>query len=366
MKKRPTHQFIVCAIAFVIPTGTQANDGIGQVGVGGVIAYGKNDKVAMRKEVLEISPELVNVKYEFVNESNKDVTLPVVFPLPRYGTFLPSPSWYGQPAGFVLRVNGQPMPFRTHVRAVRRDMSGKTMTEQDVTAALRKAGLSDEQIALLPGTASDAVGAKVDGSPFESKGVVLTQLKKNQLTLAQVKELKRIRLVDEWTEEGVVSPLWNVYVTYAWTMDFPAGKPVTVEHIYAPFISGGAAGVAYADELRPKFCADDSFLSALKKAPKGDAGWVDGTVVDYILTTANTWKGPIRDFTLRLKKADTTDRVTLCFPGQFKRVDTTTLESTLSNFTPWEELSVQYIRTQKLGPFLSKEGEPPVFSFTTR
>lgn len=59
---------------------------------------GKTDAVAMRREVLEVSWQRIRVDYEFVNESGREVTLPVVFPLPLYGPAGPSYAWTGQPS----------------------------------------------------------------------------------------------------------------------------------------------------------------------------------------------------------------------------------------------------------------------------
>lgn len=60
--------------------------------------------------------------------------------------------------------------------------------------------------------------------------------------------------------------------------------------------------------------------------------------MSYILKTANTWRGPIRDFTLRLRKSSLEESLSLCFPGQFKKVDALTLEAKMADFAPAADL----------------------------
>jgi hypothetical protein len=57
------------------------NDSMARVGAGG-ITFIKSEDIRMLEEVLEISPNRINVKYRFLNESDRDIQTVVAFPLP--------------------------------------------------------------------------------------------------------------------------------------------------------------------------------------------------------------------------------------------------------------------------------------------
>ena len=95
------------AVSLAVLVGTAvANDGIGSVSAGGIL-FGKTDAVAMKKEVLSVSTDLIKVEYEFLNESAKDVEETIFFPLPEYSAgYHGSPTYYGQPQQFTVDVDG--------------------------------------------------------------------------------------------------------------------------------------------------------------------------------------------------------------------------------------------------------------------
>lgn len=340
-----------------------ANDGIGSLGVGGVVAYGKTDAVAMRTEVLEISTSRIDVAYEFVNESTESVTLSVVFPLPPYGAMLPSPGWGGQPPNFSLTIDGEARTFDVGVRATN-EWSETRPRGADVTDELKSIGLSLQQIAVFPG-AFDKPG--ISFSMFESKSAFalpITPIQRRKLLAAGLLVPDPGGLLDAEAD----FPAWNAHITYAWTITFPPGKVVSVKHSYAPFLTLGGGADLYAANIRRdslrKFCVSPTLLNRLQKliAPHDS---MPGTEVRYILKTANTWKGPIRSFTLRLKKSLPNEVISLCFPGDFIKVDALTLESRLEDFSPDEDLHVQYLdptRTIEYGKNLNGYGEPPKIS----
>ncbi len=320
-----------------------ANDGIGQMGLGGVMVLSKTNDISMRKEMLEISADRISVEYEFVNEGSSDITLPVVFPLPPYSAILPSNVWAGQPGGFKVVIDGVERPFVTHLRAI---AGSNKHQKEDVTERIRHVGLTPEQIAHFPGAFPGN-----DVSPFLSEKIKATPINNKQMAM-----LRKLKLVADGPSGEADYPVWEAVVTYSWDVRFPTGKAVHVSHTYTPFRAGGAnaAPSAYEEEnLRTQFCADHAYLSKVRQALKREEllkregrtvmYGMAGTVVDYILTTANTWKGPIRDFTLRLRKSAPEEIISLCFPGNFKKIDALTLESHISNFVPSHNLSVRFI-----------------------
>lgn len=336
----------------------QANDGFGQIGLGGLIFPSKTQSVAMEQELLIISSTKIHVDYVFrkrisngiVRNDTSELTFPVLFPLPLYGPQDPSPRWAGAPANFNVTVNGRQLPFHTQVKA-RSSCTWERRVgwscEKDVTKELKAEGLTDAQIALFP---IETPFYRVDKTP-----VPITKLKPSQLS-----KLASIGLI-----EGDY-PNWMADVSYVWQMKLYGNEPLNVSHEYTPFSSSGSNGdYLTEDELRNDYCADDKFIGAWKAMAPANLdsqnpyfGPIPARKIDYILTTANSWAEPIRNFTLRLKKDNPSSLVALCFPGKFKKIDPLTLEVSLKNFEPKNELRVIFINVSP-HPTPSDTGQAP-------
>lgn len=307
-----------CAAALLLPLLAGANDGIGGVSAGGIV-FGKTDAIAMKKEVLTVSHQLISVDYEFVNESASDVEETIVFPLPAYAaTNLPSDTYYGQPANFSIAVDGQPVGFRTEVRAL--------LDGADVTARLRGAGMSEAQIVY-----HERFGPQA-GPPLSAR---------------QRQQLVALGLIGQGPSDEQ-EPLWDVQISYVWRQKFPARQRVRVHHAYRPFVSAGPAHAGMDDDTARRYCADAGFLKgwrrlAARNSPP-DSGYLslNAAKVSYILTTGNTWKNGIEDFTLNLVKQGPDELVSLCFPGSFKKIDARTFQVRLRNFRPSANLEVYF------------------------
>lgn len=121
-----------------------ANDSTARLGAGG-IEFTKNEDIRILEEVLEISTERIQVKYRFLNKSEKDIQTIVAFPLPLYGTAAfpregppVEPDPFEISASFRVLADGSPVSTNVEYKAV---FGGR-----DVTAQLRELGLSDKQI----------------------------------------------------------------------------------------------------------------------------------------------------------------------------------------------------------------------------
>lgn len=310
MKCVPT----AAAAALLLPLLAGANDGIGGVSAGGIV-FGKTDAIAMKKEVLTVSHRLISVDYEFVNESARDVEETIVFPLPAYpATVLPSDTYYGQPDGFSISVDGRPVGFRTEVRAL--------LDAVDVTAQLRGIGMSDAQIAYHARFGPDT------GVP--------------PLSAAQRQQLIRLQLIGEGPSE-MLEPLWQVQVNYLWRQKFPAGQRVRVQHAYRPFVSAGPGESGMDEDTARRYCADAAFLRGWRRlAARNDGSYLNAAKVGYILQTGNTWKNGIEDFTLNIVKQTPDELVSLCFPGNVKKIDARTFQVRLRHFRPTADLAVYF------------------------
>jgi hypothetical protein len=340
---RTARLFAVAVATWAGPS--YANDGFGALGAGGIV-IGHTDKIAMVKEVLDISHRYIQVDYEFVNESDSDVTETVSFPLPPYSA-TPGVSgviYGGSPLDFRIIVDRKPVKFETRVWA---NLNGK-----DETDRLSSLGFTAKQIALVP---------------FEKSVFDRHQLSRPPEIM---EALKAEGLVDEYD-----SPIWEIQVAYEWQQTFPAHRTVHISHIYRSMISEGTAGGYFGPTnnvngdawLRKEFCADDTMLGKMHqlyeiKDNLDVYGDVPGTQVKYVLITGNTWKDGIRDFTLRIRKGAPYEIVSLCFGGTFKKINGLTLEAQLKNFHPTSNLNIYFGNAWGYeGP---NSNNPPVFDGT--
>lgn len=306
--KIPVHLRVAAGTAALLPALACANDGVAAVSAGGIVLQ-KTDAIAMKKEVLTVSHDLITVEYEFVNEAPSDVEETIVFPLPAYpAAQQDADTHYGEPDRFSVTVDGKPVAYRARTIAL--------MGETDVTAELRRLGLTDEQIAYNP--------------EFDRKV--------KRLTKAQWAALKNGGYLDSDSGE----PAWDVQVNYIWQQKFPSRQTVRVHHAYRPFAAAGP-GYSYVDqEVAAEYCMDEAFSKGYDKAYQRNGGSPNAALVSYILTTGKTWKRAIEDFTLNIVKRRPEELVSLCFPGEMRKLDNKTYQVRLHNFWPMAELKVYF------------------------
>lgn len=342
----------ICLLALtLLPQRVIANDGFGALGIGGV-TISKTDSIAIQQETLDISCDSIKVSYDFINESSKDETATILFPLPAYSANPPESGIIaaGQPHDFTIKVDGKPVTYRTEVKATN-DRS------QDVTSILKSVGLTDKQIA---------------GFPFDETLIDMHHVL--HLTKQQIAALFETGLVDD---DGI--PRWKIHVTFIWTQKFPAKKILHVEHTYKPFIAEGTAGGYSAQDgvawtlgkLTPgttnekyDFCLSKQQRARLdglyaKEKNRDSYNELPGTVVEYILTTANSWKDGIRNFTLRVHAKSKNEVVAFCFPGGFRQVGEKQYEAHAKNFKPKSDLSIYFGNSRSCAG--GKYGEAPRF-----
>lgn len=87
--------------------------------------------------------------------------------------------------------------------------------------------------------------------------------------------------------------------------------------------------------------------------------------VDFILTTANTWKRPIEDFTLLVERpppsrdpnhpATDVNFVSFCWNGPVQKIDANHFVAHATNFTPANELRIGFLQG-----YLMDQGQPAV------
>ncbi len=312
---------IACWLAWSAPA--LADDSTAELAAGGLVLT-QNADIRMVSEDLYISPTSVKVRYEFVNESSQDINAIVAFPLPdvdlsqmvgqAYGSMLDQDPNF---VGFELTVDGKAVTPAAEERAF---LNGK-----DITAEVRASGF-----------------------PIDFQGPALSERLKH-LSQADSKPLIAAGLLEDesadtydWRE---VFPQWTTKTKFWWRQDFPAGKTVVIQHSYQPVtgdyilgdtdMSPSSDPTAYVNA----YCVDPATAVALAAKAEPNAN-LSAYKTDFILTTANNWKGPIGTFRLTLDKLKAANVLSLCWPGALKKTGPTTFESTLTNFAPKRDIDM--------------------------
>lgn len=320
----------VAAVAILAVGQAAADDSTAALGAGGVV-FTKTQNVRMAKEDLFVSPNEVRIRYEFANDSARDIDTVVAFPLPDIDAY----EFFGTPIG---RVSDDPVNFvnfRVVVdgKPVHPAMEQKAIYKgRDVTAIVKSAGLPVNIV----------VGQNYP--------------RMDKLPLPQRKKLVDAGIAEYDNDNGIAK--WTIQTRFYWPQHFPAGKTVVVEHTYKPII--GEAFFTDLD-LEPKagstddgwkkpYCMDDKTLSriaALLKARKArgqNEGMLNAQSVDFILKTANNWKGGIGRLHLTIDKLAPSNILSLCWNGALKRTGPSTYESVRENFAPNQDLKFVVLR----------------------
>lgn len=307
----------------LVPFCLSADDGAASIAAGGLVVMKREPRITMAREVLQISASKVIVDYDFRNDSDQDITTEVAFPIPDYDHDL---NRTGQEVGFddfQLWVNGVPAHYQVEARAFLKD---KEFTQ------------------LLTGMHVDV--ASFGHAPLGEVGEDI-----KRLAAAQHKQLAEAGLIDVETAD---EPLWSVRKKYYWQQTFPAHKLVHIRHEYTP-IDGSENSITYGMGSNPDpasakeistFCLDGQlryFLQQIANSKTRDAWY---SYVDFILTTANTWKTPIEDFTLIVERPHLKDTlmsyVSFCWDGPVKRIDDDHFSAHITNLVPAMELRIGF------------------------
>ena len=314
-------QYALALVALFAPTPALADDSSASLAAGGLV-FTKQADIRMAVEDLRISPKEVRVRYEFVNDGKTDVQTVVAFPMPdidvREFWYEPLGTTLDQTPnfmGFALTVDGRQVDAKPDERAV---LDGK-----DVTAQVKAAGL-----------------------PINIAGSKLVD-RIDHLSPASRKSLAASGLIEiDGTE---AHPHWIAKTSFWWHQMFPAGKTVVIAHRYQPVTGQSFFG---AEDLSGKdggsrsardFCIDEPTASAIEaKIAKLDknGAYLQAFTTEFVLKTANNWKGPIGHFHLTLDKLKPANALSLCWDGGLKKTGATTFESTRENFAPARDIKL--------------------------
>jgi hypothetical protein len=324
---------VLLAPVFVAPM--HADDEAIAIAAGGIQPR-KETRILMQKERLTIGLDKVTVDFWFLNESSKDVTTEVGFPVPPYQWNTGEPGYVPDFSNFRVWANGQEVKYKTDVRA---KLNGK-----DYTDLLRRLH--------LPIDFANSKAA-LDGSLDPQQPI-------SSLSSAEKAELLRSGLIQpETVYTWNYDYEWYDYRTYYWVQMFPARQIIHIRHEYKPETGyRGFAPDKFHDEMeraclspaaeRNLIATSRKNLEARKRLP-GDS-FLYARWVKYILTSANTWKTPIKDFELIVEKpkaatsaAQAPYLVSFCWNGKVQQTDQGEFVARAKDFVPKNELTVYFL-----------------------
>jgi hypothetical protein len=265
----------------------------------GTITFKTEPDISMDREVLTISQEKILVEYIFTNTSQKELTIPIAFPMP--------PMYFGQGEhseinDFKLLVNGK------RVKTARK-LVVLLDNDQDITKEFFKLGWDVDAVASLEGG----------------------EYPKNKK-----------KLPARWLDKDN-SPRFTISEYFIWKQTFPAGKPVAISHSYKPSISTGVPRPAseIIKTFKKSTCLDKNAQTTIRK--RSGVHGVSWAHLSYILMTAKNWQGPIKDFNLIIKKQKESDLLSLCFDEELVKTDTKTYQFHKQNFIPKSDLELLFV-----------------------
>jgi Domain of unknown function (DUF4424) len=308
-------------IAFGVALLVRANDTMVTLGAGGLVPV-KSTQIVMESEELEISIGRITVTYRFRNETDRDVDATVAFPLP----LLSGGALENEPMklpvkdavnflGFEVTADGKPVPVRSEVRAF--------YEKREITQRLQGVG--------LPLSVAD---------PGMARAI-------QRLTAQQRAALSKEELL-ACEDRQPCWATWETRIQYYWTQRFPARGTVTLRQTYRPVVGGSyVVRSMAAPSMAKELCMSNEARAAMQDFKKRHTGKDQDAIVlweneiQYILTTANNWSGPIRNFHLVVNTESPEDILMSC--TALKRVSPTRYEMSRANFRPDRELDVMIL-----------------------
>lgn len=297
-----------------------ANDSMGTVSTSG-IKYLKNPHIDMQSEDLYISEKQIRVHYKFKNTSSQDITETVLFPLPIVpaATVSDFADTKGLVNSFRIYVDGKPVRPQVHVRAYFERSNG---TLVDVTADLKKCGLSDQEL-MHPWT--------------QNKDI--EKLNKKIRTCSSPK-IKSLLPASELNTMGWT--YWSAQIIYSWKQTFKANAVTEIKHQYTPLVGGSFLPSLKAKDSKAfidEYCMDENFLKNFKNVKGGSKVYHH---LGYVLTTGANWSKPIGKFTLTIDREPNTV-LSLCWDKSLRKVGPNRFQAVKENFLPKKDLDIIFV-----------------------
>jgi hypothetical protein len=326
-------------LIFSVCSPVTGNDSAASSALGG-IQLRREPRVAMLKETLTINVEKVTVEYDFLNDTDHDISTEVAFPIPSYSVTF-SASGIRDFEDFKVWVDDHEVKYQTFAKA--------KLGKADSTDLLKRQGVDIPSL----GHFSDS-GSRPVSADFEK----LSQATQQSLIKAGL-----------FGADDDHFPRWTVEKTYYWRQAFPARRILHVKHQYQSGIGFSPVQTTFLNQVSRKreiealkknkeaystglielaevlnsACLSPELEKSLKatgdNTRNGDPGYVHMSWVDYILTTANSWKTPIKEFELNIEAQGP---VSLCWDGRIDQIDATHRRATVKDFVPKKELRIVF------------------------
>jgi Domain of unknown function (DUF4424) len=325
--------FMAASLAVAVCEATSsislANDTSAELAIGG-LTFTKNADISIESEDLTIGLDAITVRYVFLNQGTKPITLTVAFPLPDINLADASNTAFpaGNPlnyVGFSTKIDSKPVSFVVNQQAF--------LNDKNVTARLTGLG-----IPIFP------IGAQ--------------QLKINDLSEdVRAQAVTQGLLVESGTNDKgmpLYDATWTVKTSVVRRQSFPPGKPVLVEHRYRTSVGMSFDSILRQEHRQQKgltsevqryknaYCINDDFLKlvdSLKPADKPGKPRLIERRINYVLATGANWAGPIKDFHLVVDKGRADRILSFCGEG-LKEVSPTLSEIRATDFTPKRDLEI--------------------------
>jgi len=311
---------VFIALNLLLNETAHANDSAVDIAVGG-LKLRKEHSVVIQKERLFISKNLVTVEYEFQNTTNTPVVSEVSFPIPSFHyIFDKGPRDFSD---FTAWINGEPIDVKKEVRAF--------VKGREVTKDLHRAGIAIETF-----------GNFDPSDPMSSTFALNPESRKKLVDIGALKNRDKKTPLEYWPE-------WEVHIKYHWTQEFPAKTLVHIKHVYKPVAGYSPVQIQKFKQEYKDTCVTNATFSEVKKRvadamrlePLGN-NYFGVVWVSYILTTANTWQTPIKDFEL-LVQGENNDLPTFCWEGPIEKLDQNRLRAHKTDYVPKKDLKIYFL-----------------------
>ena len=332
--------FLCACYLISLPLSLFSNDTAGVILPTGGVVFEKQDGIKMQTEALYIRPGQIEVNYLFENTTDKDITTQIFFPLPD----MPAVEEYlddeAHDFKFKLWVNGKPKTYQTHWAVKQND----TDITKDISILFYRPEevITDQELDRRIQTLPDETRQKLQGKKIIEWGWTLDRDKGE---------------IQTWKTPD--NAAWQKQISYSWQQTFPAKQTIVIHHRYTPTDLSSNTGEPYSKCLDKHSEQYDKFMHEL---PPGDTDFRFNNhlhaqkYLEYILTTANNWQGPIENFNLLVESPL---KSVGCFDGEaFYGEKYYAINR--QNYTPEWDMSVDFVANKDVYPYHAKS-EPVLY-----
>ncbi|WP_373235466.1 DUF4424 family protein [Cohaesibacter celericrescens] len=306
-------QGVLLGILLCVTAPAHANDASAQLDANGIRLVQTYD-IALDVEDLYISPEQVKIHYEFINKSEFDKNILVAFPVPEIdadteANYNIDPKDPINFLDFSILVNGRKIEPQVEIKLT---ANGVDFTETLLAHGVPLNRFEDDYYDNMENMSQDNLRA------LAQEGLV------------------------DWTPgESYFTPKWKMKATFYWQQAFPAQSRTIIDHSYRPVAGVSIFSEEYGlNQSVERYCIEPSFRRAFqRKVAQSGHNEMLAHEVRYILQTANTWLGPIRDFRLVIDKLKPSNLVSLCING-ISKIAPTQFEVRAQNYVPKHDLEI--------------------------